>query len=197
MIFLNRFKERVRIWALEHALGPRGQFWLIAVAFTESSFFLVPPDLLLIGILLVSARRFLYYASLTTVSSVLGGLFGYSIGYFFFNLFGEAIINFYGLSDELVEVGQLFQQNAFWTIFLAAFTPIPYKVFTIASGFFKIDLLTFIIASILGRGGRFFAVAGLMKVFGRWAGELAYRYFHIFTFLVAALAIIIFVFYLL
>ena len=197
MIFLNRFKERVRTWALEHALGPRGKFWLVVVAFTESSFFLVPPDLLLIGILLVSAERWFYYASLTTLSSVLGGLFGYSIGYFFFDFFGQAIINFYGLADELIKVGQLFQQNAFWAIFLAAFTPIPYKVFTIASGFFKIDLLTFIIASLLGRAGRFFAVGAIMRIFGRLAGELVYRYFHIFTALVAAAAIIIFVLYLL
>ena len=86
-------------------------------------------------------------------------------------------------------VGQLYADNAFWSIFTAAFTPIPYKVFTISAGFFKIDLLTFILASIVGRGLRFFLVGYLMKLFGHFMGDVIYKYFNIFSIVVAVIVI--------
>ena len=122
-------KFRLKNWAIEKAAGPASKFWLIVLSFTESSFFPIPPDLLLIAILLAKqSARWLYYAFLTTLFSVLGGLFGYLIGYLFFITIGLPIISFYDLSQEIDQISKLFAENAFITVFISAFTPIPYKI---------------------------------------------------------------------
>jgi len=167
---------------------------LALVAFSESSFFLVPPDVVLIGILMYGANKWIYYASLTTLFSVLGGLFGYVIGIAFFDVLGEFIINTYNLENAFNTVSDLYNNNAFWTVFVSAFTPIPYKVFTITAGLFKINILTFLIASILGRGIRFFSVAYVMKVFGEKFLKIFMKYFNVITIIlvIAVLLLIIF-----
>ncbi len=153
--------------------------WLSGLSFAESSFFPVPIDPLLLVMTCLKPEKWLKYALITSFFSVLGGLFGYFIGYFFFDLFGQKIVNFYSLQDEFLKVGVLFNQNAFFSIFVSAFTPIPYKIFTIAGGFFNINIITFVIASIFGRAARFTLVAFLAKIFGKRYGKLFLKFLDI------------------
>jgi membrane protein YqaA with SNARE-associated domain len=154
--------------------------WLSAISFSESSFFPIPPDPFLLVATCLKPGRWWKYATLVALSSVLGGIFGYIIGFYFFDLFGQKIVDIYSLQDEFQKVGLLFQQNAFLSIFVAAFTPIPYKVFTIAGGFFKINVFTFIAASIFGRSMRFFLVAFLAKIFGKQYGQRFLKFLDLF-----------------
>lgn len=179
---------------IKHIEGPNAGRWLFLISFAESSFFPIPPDLLLMPIVARLRSKWWYYAAITTAASVIGGMFGYLIGALFFNFVGTLLVKTYHLESELEHVSMLFQQNAFWAIFTAAFTPIPYKIFTIAGGLFKINFLVFVIASILGRGMRFFAVAYLMKLFGASIGKLAFKYFNLLT-LVVGIVIIGFIAY--
>lgn len=183
---LLTLKEYLRAWTVRHAEGKNAKWWLFGLAFAESSFFPIPPDVLLGAILMTRERvRAFFYATITTVGSVLGGLFGYAIGYFFFQTIGMWIVATYHLEAQMETVRVLFADNAFFAIFVAAFTPIPYKVFTIAAGLFSINIPVFIIASILGRGGRFFAVAGVMRFFGGHIARIIYQYFNLISFVVA------------
>ena len=192
---MNEYKKRMKEWVLANADTKAVEVSLAAVSFTESSFFLIPPDLFLVPIILVNkGRKWVYYASLTTASSVLGGAFGYLIGYYFFDAFGEGLVRLYGLEEELAYVGELFRDNAFLAIFTAAFTPIPYKVFTIGAGLFKIDFLVFVVASAIGRGMRFFMVGYITAVFGERATELVLEYFSVAVYSVLAVVIAYFSF---
>ncbi len=190
--FLYKFKTSIRDWSVEHVHGTRAKFWLATLSFSEASFFLIPPDVLLIAILSVSSQRWLYYSSFATIFSVLGGFLGYAIGFLFFSTVGESIVSFYNLHEQMLVVAKHFSDNAFLTIFLSAFTPIPYKLFTISAGFFKINLLTFFIASMLGRGMRFFAVGFVMKKFGKQMVNYLFKYFDIISLLIILLIILLF-----
>jgi membrane protein YqaA with SNARE-associated domain len=186
---LHAIKENLKAWTVRHAEGKNAKWWLFGVAFAESSFFPIPPDVLLVAILMTRERiRAFFYAAVTTVGSVLGGLFGYVIGYFFFQTVGVWLVDTYHLQLQMVTVQKLFADNAFFAIFVAAFTPIPYKVFTIAAGLFGINIPVFVIASILGRGGRFFAVASVMRFFGEHIRRAFYRYFNIVSLVLVAVA---------
>ncbi|MCX6717153.1 MAG: VTT domain-containing protein, partial [Candidatus Taylorbacteria bacterium] len=138
--------------------------------------------------------KWIYFASITTVASVLGGLFGYFIGAVFFETVGKWLVSLYHLEKEIETVGLLFNQNAFLSIFTAAFTPIPYKVFTISAGLFSLNIFVFTIASILGRGMRFFAVAYIMRLFGEKISNIVIKYFNIST-AIFACVVILFIFY--
>lgn len=187
---LKTIKEALREWTVRHAEGRNAKWWLFGLAFAESSFFPIPPDVLLGAILMTRERvRAFFYAMITTVGSVLGGFFGYAIGYFFFQTIGVWIVSTYHLEAQMETVRTLFIDNAFFAIFVAAFTPIPYKVFTIAAGLFSINLPVFVVASILGRGGRFFAVAGVMRFFGGHIARIVYRYFNLVSLIVALVII--------
>ncbi|AFJ02527.1 lipoprotein B [Methylophaga frappieri] len=140
--------------------------WLAIVSFTESSFFLVPPDVMLAPMSLAQPKKAWFYAALTTVMSVAGGLLGYVIGQFALELVQPWLVRFDYLEAYLIAQGW-FEKWGFWAIFLAGFTPIPYKIFTIAAGAVAMPLLPFILGSLVGRGSRFFLVAALM----RWGGE--------------------------
>lgn len=180
--FLDKTRDRIQKWAVEHANSKHVTLWLSLMSFSEASFFPIPPDVLLIAILLANkAKKWFYYASITAVFSVLGGVFGYFIGQFFFDVFGSSIISFYGLEKEFVNLKNVFNEAAFWTIFTAAFTPIPYKIFTIAAGLFNINFPLFILASLLGRGIRFFIIAGILRAHGTKISSVLYRYFNIFS----------------
>jgi len=195
---LQTLKETMSSWAVRRTEGKNAKWWLFGMSFAESSFFPVPPDVLLIAILMTKERaRAFYYATITTAGSVLGGLLGYAIGYFLFQTVGVWLVDIYHLEAEMITVQKLFADNAFFAIFVAAFTPIPYKVFTIAGGLFGISIPTFIIASILGRGGRFFAVATVMRYFGGHIARMFYEYFNLISFaIVMVLGIILYVFFL-
>ncbi len=140
-------------------------YWLALVSFTESSCFLIPPDVMLAPMTLAKPEKAWFYAGLTTASSVLGGLLGYVIGMTAFQFIEPWLVSL-GYIDAYYLAEQWFAQWGFWAIFLAGFTPIPYKIFTIASGVAGMALVPFIIGSSIGRGIRFFLVAGLM----RWGG---------------------------
>ncbi len=161
------------------AHGAHAQAWLVFFSFTESSFLLIAPDLLLVAMLLAGSERWFYFATLTVAASVAGGIFGYVIGAFFFDTVGIRVVEFYGIMDEIESMKVLFDANAFWTIFIAAFTPIPYKVFVLAGGFFKIDFLIFIVASILGRGLRYYIIAYIVHLYGERVARILLRYFNI------------------
>ena len=141
-------------------------YWLALVSFTESSFFIIPPDVMLAPMSLAKPEKAWFYAGLTTIASVLGGLLGYVIGVFAFDMV-EPWIHDLGYFESYLTAQAWFQEWGFWAIFMAGFTPIPYKIFTIAAGAAAMALLPFILGSLVGRGCRFFLVAGLM----RWGGK--------------------------
>ncbi len=153
--------------AMQWARHKYASYWLALVSFTESSFFLVPPDVMLAPMSLARPDKAWFYAVLTTVTSVLGGLLGYVIGMFALELVEPLIVQF-GYQQAYLTAQQWFYDWGFWAIFLAGFTPIPYKVFTIAAGAVGMLLMPFIMGSLIGRGLRFFLVAGLI----RWGGPV-------------------------
>jgi membrane protein YqaA with SNARE-associated domain len=124
---------------------------------------------------------------------VLGACFGYVIGRLFYETVGRPIVNVYDLHEEMQQIGELFARNGFLTVLTAAFTPIPYKVITIGAGLFELSILTLLGASILGRGARFFIVAGLIRIFGKSVTEKIEKYFDLFSLLFMALLILGFV----
>ena len=155
-------------WVLGWADHRYGTWALFLISFAESSFFPIPPDVLQIALSVSKPRRAYFYAAVSAVASVLGGGFGWLIGYAFWEACGPLFLRLVpGLSQEAVDhVGKLYQANAFWAIFAAAFTPIPYKVFTIAGGIFQVPLAVLVGASLLGRSARFFLVATAIFFFG-------------------------------
>jgi membrane protein YqaA with SNARE-associated domain len=168
-------------WVLHWAETPYSVPALVGLAFAESSFFPIPPDVLLIAMCLSLPKRSLWFAAVCSAASVAGGAFGYLIGWvlweqvsgFFFQfVFSEQLFNL---------VGEKYNENAFWAVFTAGLTPIPYKVFTIAAGVFEVDFSEFMIASVLGRSARFFAVAGLIRVFGPPIRTFIDRYFNLLS----------------
>ncbi len=165
--------KKLVTWVERFAEHKKAQLILFIVAFTESSFFLVPPDVLIIAMLSHAIKKsWIKVASITTAGSVLGGILGYTIGYYFYQYIGEPIVNFYGIEEQLKIVGEKFNENAFLSILIAAFTPIPYKVFTIGAGLFSLNIITFVVASIVGRGARFFLVAYISDRFGDKAKQI-------------------------
>lgn len=191
---MTKLKIKLRDWIIKSADSPHAKWWLLFISFAEASFFPIPPDILLIAIL--GARqehKWIYYSFITTAGSVLGGAFGFAIGFLLFDSVGQYLISVYNLGHYMDVVQDLFKENAFWAIFIAGFTPIPYKIFTISAGFFGINFITFIIASIVSRPLRFFAVGYIMKVFGDDMSKFAFKYFNILTLLFALGVIIFFV----
>lgn len=176
-------------WVLSWAETPYAVPALFVLAFAESSFFPVPPDVLLIALAMSIPARSLYYALVCSIGSVLGGMVGYLIGYEFMEAVGNRIITFYGFMDKWELVGSLYNRYAAWAVGIAGFTPIPYKVFTIAGGAFKIDFLVFVIASVLSRSARFFLVAGLIYYFGPTIRGFIDRYFNLLAIVFVVLLI--------
>jgi membrane protein YqaA with SNARE-associated domain len=174
-------------WVLGWADRPGGAWALAGISFAESSFFPVPPDILLIPLCLSAPRRSFWYASLCTAASVAGGVLGYAIGLLFFDSVGEWIIEVYALEEFFARVGMWYADWAAWIVAGAGFTPIPYKVFTIAAGFFRVNFVVFVIASTVGRGGRFFLVAGLLRLFGEPMKDFIDRWFNWLTVALAVL----------
>lgn len=191
MLF-DKCKQKVYDWFSELAHKPSAKWWLALISFTESSFFPIPPDPFLLAALIVNRSAWFLYSSIVAVFSVLGGIFGYAIGFYFFHIFGQWIVDFYGLESQMQTVAELFQGSAFLTVFMAAFTPIPYKLFTIAAGLFQINFVVFVVASLLGRGIRFLSIGYIMKVFGKEIGKLVFKYFNILTGLLVLVVIVYF-----
>ncbi len=174
-------------WVLHWAETPYGPVALFILSFAEASFFPIPPDALLIALVLGARTKAFKFALNCTAASVIGALVGYSIGYFIWwngdNQFSAVALFFFdnipGFSKKIFfNVKELYDKWDFWIIFTAGFTPIPYKVFTISSGAFDINLAMFIIASIISRAGRFFLVALLIWKFGEHIKRFIDKYFN-------------------
>ncbi|MEO1091770.1 MAG: YqaA family protein [Pseudomonadota bacterium] len=153
-------------WTMARATSPYALAFLALVAFVESSVFPIPPDVLLIPMVLAARDKAWLYAAVATVASVLGGGLGYAIGAFLFDAVGQPVLNFYGYADKFATFEGWYHEQGGWIVFGAGLTPFPYKVVTIASGAVHLDLATFFGASLLSRGLRFFIVAGLLWQFG-------------------------------
>ncbi len=147
--------------------GHRHAMWALAlVAFVESSVFPIPPDLLIIPMVLAAPARAWRIAVVTTLASVLGGLLGYGIGAGLYEAIGEPILVLYGYEEKFVAFSASYNKWGAWIVFTAGFSPLPYKIFTIASGVTELNLAVFLVASLVSRGARFFLVAGLLRYFG-------------------------------
>jgi membrane protein YqaA with SNARE-associated domain len=161
---------------MESADNPKAVWVLGAVSFMESSFFPLPPDILLIPMILADKTRAWRLAFICTVTSVVGGLLGYAIGYYLFASIGNWIIDFYNCSSAYETVKENFRQWGFLLICLKGLTPIPFKLLTIASGALHFNLVEFFVASLIARSLRFYLVAGILWRFGPWAREFIERY---------------------
>jgi membrane protein YqaA with SNARE-associated domain len=158
--------RRLYDWVIRLAGHPRAIPILGVVSFLESSFFPIPPDVMLVPMVLANRDKAFRIALVCTICSVLGGLLGYAIGYYFFETIGEWVVRTYGLQSGLATFRAGFAEYGIWIILIKGLTPIPYKLVTIASGAAHFDLFTFVWASIVTRGVRFFVVAALLWKFG-------------------------------
>lgn len=174
---LRRIYDRVMLLAE----GPQAEKWLAIVSFTESSFFPIPPDAMIVPMVLARPERAWRIALICTVASVIGGFFGYAIGYFLFETVGRPIVDLYGYQAAFDKFQHQFQEWALWIILIKGMTPIPYKIVTIASGVAHFDLLVFAAASLVTRAARFFLVAALLKVFGPPLRTFIERYLTLVT----------------
>lgn len=182
-------KSKLVAWFRRETDKPYIVYLLAVIAFLESIIFPVPIDIFTFTLSAAHPQRWFTYAWVATVFSVLGALGGYYLGYYLFDSFGMALIEFYGYQEEFQKVVHLFEHNTFLVIFTAAFTPIPYKVFTIAGGALEVNLFSFIASSILGRGLRFFAEAWLPYRFGERFAKVMQRNLNIFSWIVLVLCV--------
>ena len=153
-------------WVIGLAVHPQAIWWLALVSFAESSIFPIPPDVMIVPMVLSDRAAALRIAVVGTISSVLGGLAGYAIGYFFFDAIGNRVVEFYGYGAKFEEFRGTYAEYGAWFVALAGLTPFPYKVITIASGFFALDPIVFVVASVLSRGARFGLEAALLWKYG-------------------------------
>jgi membrane protein YqaA with SNARE-associated domain len=158
--------RRLYNWTLARAESPHALFVLIAVSFAESSFFPVPPDILLIPMVLAQRKRALVLAAWCTVASVAGGVLGYAIGSLLYESVGKWIINLYGYGTGVESFRQTYTEWGVWIILLKGLTPIPFKLVTIASGFSGFNFGLFVLLSLITRGIRFFVFAGVLAYYG-------------------------------
>ncbi|WP_110113844.1 YqaA family protein [Bacillus sp. CGMCC 1.16541] len=168
-----------------------GVWGLVVVSFTESSFFIVPPDALLIPMSIVNPSNALLYALYTTVASVLGGIFGYFLG----QIIGRPLLQKFASPHIINKAEMMYEKYGAGAIIFAGFTPIPYKVFTVLSGAVKMNLPVFIIGSLIGRGARFFLVALVVMYFGDQAMSLITKYGAVTTLIVGVIFIFAFFIY--
>lgn len=163
--------ERVLSWAAH----PHAERYLAAVSFAESSFFPLPPDVMLAPMCLAERRRAWRFAAVTTAASLLGGLLGYAIGYFLFDAI-EPWLRESSYWSAYLRGRDWFDEWGVWAVFIAGFSPIPYKIFTIAAGVAMLNLPAFMVASLIGRGARFFLVAALIVAAGDRMADMLPRY---------------------
>ena len=185
--------RRLYDWTIGWADRPGGTWALFVLAFAESSFFPIPPDVLLMALCIGRPRRSLWFAGVCTVGSVLGGIAGYYIGYELFEQVGRPVLEAYGVMDKFDWVGAQYRANLVLALGTAGFTPVPYKVFTIAGGAFQVPFLPFVLVSVVSRGARFFLVAGLIRIFGPAIKSFIDRYFNLLSIVFVVLLVLGFV----
>ena len=164
-------------WMLSWADSPYAILALFGLALAESSFFPLPPDVLVIALALGNPENAWWYATVATIGSVLGGALGYGIGWYG----GRPVLKKFMGQERMDLVHQYFQRYEGWAILVAGFTPVPYKIFTIGAGAFYVDFKIFMMASLVSRGARFFLVAGAIQFFGPWMKEIIEKYFNLFS----------------
>ena len=177
-IFRNLYE-----WTLAKSSHKKAPYFLSIISFSESSFFPIPPDIILIPMVLAKKTKAFFYALICTVSSVVGGILGYCIGLFLFNSVGLFLINLYHLDSDVNEFKNYYNIYGAWIVIIAGFTPLPFKVITIASGLFQMNLIIFVVCSFLSRGLRFYLVAGLLYFYGKSIKNFIDKYFNILTIL--------------
>ncbi|MBE9525408.1 MAG: DedA family protein [Proteobacteria bacterium] len=191
MKLFSSLYEKVMTWS-KH---PHAERYLAGLSFSESSFFPIPPDIMLAPMALAKTDKAFRFALITTVASVLGGIFGYAIGLWFIDLIQPLVGSGGRWEEKFILTQEWFSEWGFWAIFIAGFSPIPYKVFTISAGAIGMLFIPFVLASLIGRGARFFLVASLMK----WGGqemELKLRkYVDIIGWLVVIVGVIAYIIY--
>lgn len=173
--------RRLYDWTMDLAARTGATWALAIIAFIESSVFPIPPDVLQIPMVLAQRAKAWFYAAIATVSSVAGGLLGYAIGLFLYDSIGQPLLEFYGYAQKFNEFAGRYNEWGAWIVFIAGVTPFPYKVITIASGTTGLSIPVFIIASVLARGLRFFAVSALLYWFGPPIKAFIERYLGILT----------------
>lgn len=181
--------RRLYDWVLSWADTPYGTPALFVISFAESSFFPIPPDILQIALSAGKPRRSYWYATVSIIASVLGAVLGYYIGLAFWAATKEFFFTYVFSEGSFEYVEQLYHRYDFWAVFIAAMTPIPYKIFTIAAGVCHISLPMLIIASVIGRGARFYLVATLMFFFGERIRTWIEKYFDILAIVFTVLLI--------
>ncbi|MBF0519439.1 MAG: DedA family protein [Nitrospirae bacterium] len=186
MKFLRKFYEWVLHWAYTSYAVPA----LFVLSFAESAFLPIMPEVILFPLCLSRHKKAFYYAFVCSISSVLGGLFGYLIGLEFWSI-GQKIVFHYMTPEKFESVRLTYHNHEAWVIFMAALTPVPYKIFTIAAGFFRGDLAVFTIASILGRSAKFFMIVAPFYFFGPGIKSKIEKYFHIIGVFVIIVVVII------
>ena len=160
--------QRLYAWTLEKAAHRHAVYWLVVLSFAEASFFPVPADVMLAPMVFAVRRRWLMLATVCTLASVTGGCFGYGIGYFLFEAVGRPLVELYSSMEQFARVQAAYNKHGVLIVLIGALTPVPYKVVTIASGVAQMDFALFSLTSFVGRGARYYAVAGLFFVFGPW-----------------------------
>jgi len=181
--------RRLYHWVLGWADRPGGPAALFGIAVVESSVFPIPPDALLIPLALGRPRRAWRFAALCTAGSILGAMIGYLMGSALYETVGRPIVDFYGLSGRYAAIGDAYRRNLVIALGTAGFTPIPFKVFTIAAGGFHVPFVPFVLVTTVSRGMRFFLVAGLIRAFGDPIRDFIDRYLNLLTIVFAALLI--------
>lgn len=174
---------------MEWIATPYGMWALFAIAFVESSFFPLPPDVFLIALCISVPTKSFRYAAICTVGSVLGGAFGYLLGVLFMDSVGTTILNWYHLTEKFETVQNLYRQYDAWAVGAAGFTPLPYKLFTITAGAARIDFITFMVVSLVARAGRFFLVAACIWKFGAPVKKYIDKYFNLLSILFMVLLV--------
>lgn len=171
----SKMMKRLYDWAMRMVSGPKAFVALCTVSFVESSFFPIPPDLLLIPMILKQREKAFRLAFYCTVFSVLGGAFGYAIGHFLYDVVGVPILDFYNYRESFEQFCQNYNTYGAWIVFGAGVTPFPYKIITIASGVTGLNFAVFMMASILARGLRFYLIAWLLWKWGKPMKEFIER----------------------
>jgi len=174
---------------MEWISTPAGIWALFFLAVAESSFFPIPPDVFLIALCISVPQKSFRYAAVCSLGSVIGGIIGYGLGLGFMDTIGIRILDIYGLHDKYETVRHLYQRYDAWAVGAAGFTPLPYKLFTITAGAFKINFSVFVLASLVSRSARFFLVAALIYRFGAKVQHFIYKYFNLLTIIFLALLI--------
>ena len=183
--------ERTYLWILKKCSSRVAPYLLALLSFTESCIFIIPPELMLLPMSYANRKKSFAYALNTTISSVFGAMFGYVLGYFFWEQFGQVAFEYIpGFAKHFDHVTNLYKENAILYLFVAAFTPIPFKVFTLAAGVSHISFTLLVVTSLVGRGLRYFILSSLVFFLGEKAKVIIEKHFTAFTIFVGLLVVV-------